>query len=47
AIMTEQYIKSSDIALLYSEMDSHSAYNELAEDIFLNYTFNEDDFTMI
>ncbi|PKY60796.1 hypothetical protein RhiirA4_484938 [Rhizophagus irregularis] len=47
AIMTEQYIKSSDLALLYSEVNSHSTYNELTEDIFLNHTFDEDDFTMI
>ncbi|PKY60136.1 hypothetical protein RhiirA4_430903 [Rhizophagus irregularis] len=47
AIMTEQYIKSSDLALLYSEVNSHSAYNELTEDIFLNHTFDEDDFAMI
>ncbi|CAB4429540.1 unnamed protein product [Rhizophagus irregularis] len=47
AIMTEQYIKSSDLALLYSEVNSHSEYNELTDDIFLNHTFDEDDFTMI
>ncbi|CAG8734813.1 20794_t:CDS:2, partial [Rhizophagus irregularis] len=43
----EQYIKSSDLALLYSEVNSYSAYNELTEDIFLNHTFDEDNFTMI
>ncbi|PKY47064.1 hypothetical protein RhiirA4_462135 [Rhizophagus irregularis] len=42
-----EYIKSSDLALLYNEVNSHSAYNELTEDIFLNHTFNEDDFVMI
>ncbi|CAB4411950.1 unnamed protein product [Rhizophagus irregularis] len=29
------------------KLNSHSAYNELTEDIFLNHTFNEDDFVMI
>ncbi|GET52600.1 hypothetical protein GLOIN_2v1876992 [Rhizophagus irregularis DAOM 181602=DAOM 197198] len=43
----EQYIKSSDLALLYSKVNSHSAYNELTENIFLNHTFDEDDFAMI
>ncbi|PKY49043.1 hypothetical protein RhiirA4_464852 [Rhizophagus irregularis] len=47
AIMTEQYIKSSDLALLYSEVNSHSAYYELTEDIFLNHTFDKDDFALI
>ncbi|CAB4431723.1 unnamed protein product [Rhizophagus irregularis] len=47
AILTEQYIKSSDLALLYSEVDNHCAYNELTEDIFINHTFDEDDFAMI
>ncbi|CAB4383904.1 unnamed protein product [Rhizophagus irregularis] len=46
-ILTEQYIKSSDLALLYSEVNSYSAYNELTEDIFLNHTFDEDNFAMI
>ncbi|CAB4438793.1 unnamed protein product [Rhizophagus irregularis] len=47
AILIEQYIKSSDFALLYSEVNSYCAYNELTEDIFLNHTFDEDDFAMI
>ncbi|PKY52098.1 hypothetical protein RhiirA4_469514 [Rhizophagus irregularis] len=46
-ILAEQYIKLSDLALLYSEVNSHYAYNELTEDIFLNHTFDEDDFAMI
>ncbi|CAB4402312.1 unnamed protein product [Rhizophagus irregularis] len=45
--MKEQYIKSSDLALLYSEVNSHRAFNELTDDIFLNHTFDEDDFAMI
>ncbi|PKY47822.1 hypothetical protein RhiirA4_463193 [Rhizophagus irregularis] len=28
-------------------MNSHSAYNELTEDIFFNHTFDKDDFAMI
>ncbi|CAB4423255.1 unnamed protein product [Rhizophagus irregularis] len=47
AIMVEQYIKSSDFALLYSEVNSYSEYNELTDDIFLNHTFDEDNFAMI
>ncbi|PKY46581.1 hypothetical protein RhiirA4_461475 [Rhizophagus irregularis] len=43
----EQYIKSSDLALLYSEVNSYRAFNELTDDIFLNHTFDEDDFAMI
>ncbi|PKC55677.1 hypothetical protein RhiirA1_475199 [Rhizophagus irregularis] len=30
-----------------SEVNSHYAYNELTEDIFLNHTFDEDDFAII
>ncbi|EXX50521.1 hypothetical protein RirG_270130 [Rhizophagus irregularis DAOM 197198w] len=37
----------SNLALLYSEVNSHCAYNELTEDIFLNHTFDEDDFAII
>ncbi|CAG8773405.1 5111_t:CDS:2, partial [Rhizophagus irregularis] len=47
AIMTKQYIKLSDLTLLYSKVNSHNAYNELTEDIFLNHTFDEDNFALI
>ncbi|GBC28991.2 hypothetical protein GLOIN_2v1788486 [Rhizophagus irregularis DAOM 181602=DAOM 197198] len=30
-----------------NEVNSHCAYNELTEDIFLNHTFDEDDFAII
>ncbi|GET65318.1 uncharacterized protein OCT59_028104 [Rhizophagus irregularis] len=45
--MTKQYIKLSDLTLLYSKVNSHNAYNELTEDIFLNHTFDEDNFALI
>ncbi|UZO22200.1 uncharacterized protein OCT59_014568 [Rhizophagus irregularis] len=44
AILTEQYIKSSNLAFLYSEVDSRKAYNELTDNIFLNHTFDKDNF---
>lgn len=46
-ILTKQYIKSSNLALLYSKVNSHQKFNKLTDDIFLNYTFNKDDFAMI
>ncbi|CAB4443126.1 unnamed protein product [Rhizophagus irregularis] len=32
---------------MVNEVNSHCAYNELTEDIFLNHTFDEDDFAII
>ncbi|PKY47945.1 hypothetical protein RhiirA4_463359 [Rhizophagus irregularis] len=31
----------------FFNVNSHSAYNKLTEDIFLNHTFDKDDFAMI
>src|SRR5688572_5857331 len=46
-ILKEQYIRSSDFANLYSDITNWYHYNRINDDIFLNHTFDEDDFAII
>ncbi|CAG8705176.1 hypothetical protein GLOIN_2v1764530 [Rhizophagus irregularis DAOM 181602=DAOM 197198] len=43
----EVYIKSSDLTRLYSDVSNRQHFNNLNDEIILNYTYNEEDFTMI
>ncbi|CAB4413769.1 unnamed protein product [Rhizophagus irregularis] len=47
AILKEVYIRSSDLARLYSNVNSRQRFNDLNEEIILNHTYDEDDFAMI
>ncbi|CAB4413276.1 unnamed protein product [Rhizophagus irregularis] len=47
AILKEVYIRSSNLAQLYSNVNSRQRFNELNNEIILNHTYDEDDFAMI
>ncbi|PKY43738.1 hypothetical protein RhiirA4_511058 [Rhizophagus irregularis] len=47
SILKEVYIRSSDLAQLYSDVNSRQHFNELNDEIILNHTYDEDDFAMI
>ncbi|CAB4444319.1 unnamed protein product [Rhizophagus irregularis] len=47
AVLKEVYIRSSDLARLYSNVNSRQRFNDLNDKIILNYIYDEDDFAII